>query len=392
MIPLMNVTRQYESLEEKLDQAALRVLHSGKYIMGDDVGEWEKMFAGYIGVKYAVGVGNGTDALVIALMAAGVGKGDEVITSAMSFFSTAEAIAMVGAIPVFVDCTNDTYTLDPKKIEERITDRTKAIIPVHLYGQCADMDKINDIAARNNLFVLEDAAQAAGATYKGRKAGSLGDAACFSFFPTKNLGCAGDGGIIATDDERLYKKCLALRVHGSGINGLYAYCENKQIDFSEEIDFGGNLPKYYNFVIGFNSRLDTLQAALLKEKLPYLDKWNMQRREIASEYENGITNPAITKPFCDKDNIHIYYVYVLTVEQRERFRQYMESKGIGTGVYFPVPLHLQKAFEDLGYKEGDMPNAEFIAKHGVAIPMYPELTRDERRCVIENVNLYVEGE
>lgn len=392
MIPLMNVTRQYESLKEKLDQAALRVLHSGQYIMGDDVGEWEKMFADYVGVKYAVGVGNGTDALVIALMAAGVGKGDEVITSAMSFFSTAEAIAMAGAIPVFVDCTKDTYTIDADQIEKKITEKTKAIIPVHLYGQCADMDKINAIAQQNNLFVLEDAAQAAGARYKGRKAGSLGDAACFSFFPTKNLGCAGDGGIITTDDEAIYKKCLALRVHGSGVNGLFAYRENKRKDVSAEIDFAGNLPKYYNFLVGFNSRLDTLQAALLKEKLPYLERWNTQRRKIASEYETEIVNPVVGKPCSGKDNVHIYYVYVLTVKQRQAFRRYMEKKGVGTGVYFPIPLHLQRAFEDLGYAEGDMPNAEFIAKHGVAIPMFPELTEDERRYVIECINSYIEEE
>lgn len=392
MIPLMNVTRQYESLKEKLDQTALRILHSGKYIMGDDVEDWEKMFADYVGVKYAVGVGNGTDALVIALMAAGVGKGDEVITSAMSFFSTAEAIAMVGAVPVFVDCTGDTYTIDADQIEKKITEKTKAIIPVHLYGQCADMDKINALAHQNKLFVLEDAAQAAGARYKERKAGSLGDAACFSFFPTKNLGCAGDGGIITTDNEALYKKCLALRVHGSGVNGLFTYCENKRRDIPVGIDFAGNLPKYYNFVIGFNSRLDTLQAALLKEKLPYLERWNTQRRKIASEYEAKIINPVVEKPFCGKGNVHIYYVYVITVKQREAFRHYMEERGVGTGVYFPIPLHLQKAFEDMGYTEGDMPNAEFVAKHGVAIPMFPELTEEERRYVIECINSYVEEE
>lgn len=388
MIPLMDVARQYDSIKERLDAAALRVLHSGKYIMGDDVADWENIFSEYVGTKYAVGVGNGTDALVITLMAAGVGKGDEVITSAMSFFATAEAIAVVGAIPVFVDCTKDTYTIDVNRIEEKITKKTRAIIPVHLYGQCADMDKINAIAQKYNLFVLEDAAQAAGAEYKKRRAGSLGDAACFSFFPTKNLGCAGDGGIITTSNEGLYKKCLALRVHGSGENGLFAYCDMKRLEKPREADFGNNLPKYFNFVVGFNSRLDTLQAALLKEKLPYLEQWNIQRRRIASEYETEIVNTVVQKPFCEKNNLHIYYVYVLMVEDRNYFREYMKKRGVGTGVYFPVPLHLQKAFENLEYRKGDMPNAEYLAEHGVAVPMFPELTEKEIDYVIECINSY----
>lgn len=229
MIPLMNLTRQYQSLEQKLDWAALQVLHSGKYILGEEVAQFEREFAAYCGVKYAVGVGNGTDALVIALLAAGVEQGDEVITCAMSFFATAEAIATVGATPVFVDCTRDTYVIDAEKIEQNVTERTKAIIPVHLYGQCAEMEKINEIAKRHHLYVIEDCAQAAGAEYKGKRAGSMGDMGCVSFFPTKNLGCAGDGGMIITNDEELYNLCQAYRVHGSGINGFLAYGKKEGI-------------------------------------------------------------------------------------------------------------------------------------------------------------------
>lgn len=386
-IPLMNLTRQYKSLEKDLDSAALRVLHSGQYIMGEEVSEFEKEFAAYCGTKYAVGVGNGTDALMIALMAVGVGNGDEVITSAMSFFATAEAIAVVGATPVFVDCQKENGMIDVEAIEEKISPKTKAIIPVHLYGQCADMDKINEIARKHNLIVIEDAAQAAGAEYKGKKAGSLGDIGCFSFFPTKNLGCAGDGGIITTNNETVYKCCMAYRVHGSGINGLLAYGEEKGIAVSEEdVDFQGNLPKYYNFVIGHNSRLDALQAALLRIKLPQLDEWNEKRRRIASVYEEKIQNPHIEKMKCGADKKHIYYVYVLEVDNREKFRDYMKENGIATGVYFPVPLHLQRVFENLGYTKGDMPNAEYLAEHGVAIPMFAELTDIEVDRIIQTVN------
>lgn len=383
----MNLDRQYASLQEKLDEAALRVLHSGKYILGEEVIEFEKEFANYCGVKYAVGVGNGTDALIIALQACGIKPGDEVITCAMSFFSTAEAISIVGATPVFVDCTKDTFVIDALEIEKKITDKTKAIIPVHLYGQCADMDKIRKIAEKYNLKVIEDAAQAAGAEYKGQKAGSLGLVGCFSFFPTKNLGCAGDGGIITTNDEGVYKQCLALRVHGSGINGLFTYGKQKDIDVSAEIiDFNGNLPKYFNFVLGHNSRLDALQAAILRVKLPFLESWNSTRRKFAEEYNDEIKNTEIIKPVCGGENLHIYYVYVILTEFRDELRKKMEDEGIATGVYFPIPLHLQKVFENLGYTEGDMPNAEYLAAHGLAIPMFAELTEKERSKVVNVIN------
>ena len=388
MIPVMNVSRQYENLAEKLDKTALEVLHSGGYIMGSAVAELEKNFAEYIGVKYAIGVGNGTDAITISLRALGIGTGDEVITTAMSFYATAEAIASVGATPVFADITEDTYTLNPNDIEHRITNKTKAILPVHLYGQCADMDAIIDIAKRNNLYVIEDCAQAAGARYKGRRAGSMGDIACVSFFPTKNLGGVGDGGMILTNDERLAKACQAYRVHGSGQAGYETYAYQNGLGTDEKPDFHGNLPKYYNYLIGYNSRLDTLDAALINVKLPYLDKWNETRVRYAMDYDNKITNGMVHKPKTAEYNDHIFYVYVIKTKDAAGFREYMKSKDVGTGVYFPVALHLQDVFKELGYKKGDFPIAEELAEQGVAIPMFPELTDDERKTVIEAVNSY----
>ena len=387
MIPAMNVTRQYASIQDELDKAALTVLHDGQYILGKTVSEFEEAFAAYCGVKYAVGVGNGSDALVMALKACGVKPGDEVITTAMSFSATAEAITSVGAVPVFVDCTRDSYTIDPAEVEKKVGPKTKAIIPVHLYGQCADMDTLNAIAKANGLKVIEDCAQAAGATYKGKKAGSLGDVGCVSFFPTKNLGCAGDGGIIVTDDECIYRQCKAFRAHGSGLDGLYTYGIQNGVEVSEDsMDFNGNLPKYFNFVTGYNSRLDALQAALLSVKLPYLDGWNERRREIAKQYDERITNPAVTKPVVCKDNTHIYYVYAVTTDKRDAFREYLKQNEITSGVYFPVPFHLQKVYEGRGYKKGDMPNAEFVAEHSLVLPMFPELTQEEIDAVIEAVN------
>lgn len=387
MIPAMNVTRQYASIQDELDKAALAVLHDGQYILGKTVSEFEDAFATFCGVKYAVGVGNGSDALVMALKACGVKHGDEVITTAMSFSATAEAITSVGAIPVFVDCSRDSYIINPIEVEKKVNAKTKAIIPVHLYGQCADMEALNAIAKANGLKVIEDCAQAAGATYKGKKAGSLGDVGCVSFFPTKNLGCAGDGGIIVTDDECIYRQCKAFRAHGSGLDGLYTYGIQNGIKVSEdEMDFNGNLPKYFNFVTGYNSRLDALQAAILSVKLPYLDGWNERRREIAKQYDERITNPAIAKPVVCKDNTHIYYVYAVTTDKRDEFREYLKQNEITSGVYFPVPFHLQKVYEGLGYKKGDFPNAEFVADHSCVLPMFPELTQDEIDAVIEAVN------
>jgi len=387
MIPAMNVTRQYQSIKGEIDSVTLNILRNGQYILGEAVEDFECAFARYCGVKYAIGVGNGSDALVIALKACGVKAGDEVITTDMSFIATAEAIVAVGAKPVFADCSKDTYTIDPDDIRRKITAKTRAVIPVHLYGQCADMDEISCIAREHSLKVIEDMAQAAGATYKGRKAGSMGDAGCVSFFPTKNLGCAGDGGMVVMDSESIYRQCKAMRMHGSGLDGAYTYGIWNEVEILESsIDFNGNLPKYFNFIEGCNSRLDALQAGILSVKLSHLDDWNARRREIAGMYDEGITNPAIRKPIIAGYNTPVYYVYTIATEKRDMLKKYLEDNGIKSGIYFPVPLHEQKVFDKFEYKHGDFPISEYVAEHTLVLPMFPELEQKEIETIINVIN------
>lgn len=381
-IPLIDLQAQYKSLEEELNKAALEVLSSAKYIMGENVIEFEKEFANYVGVKHAISVGNGTDALVLALKAMGIKSGDEVITTPFTFFATAEAISAVGAVPVFVDVDKETFNIDVTKIEEKITNKTKAIIPVHIFGQAADMDEINKIAKKHNLLVLEDACQAIGGKYKGKNIGALADAACFSFFPTKNLGCAGDGGMIVTDNDDIAIIARALRTHGSGENGQKAY--NLLNNITEEVktaegadDTVYNPLKYYNYLIGYNTRLDAIQAALLRIKLKEIDKWNAKRREIVKIYNDALQNSDYVTPFCREDVEHVYHMYILQSEKREEVIAKLKKAGVATGVYYPIPLHLQKVYKDLGYKEGDMPVAEYLSYRTFAIPVYPELTKEQ---------------
>lgn len=387
MIPLMNVQRQYVDLKKEIDDTVIQVLESGQYINGPQVQAFEREFAEYIGVRYAVSVANGTDALVIALRAAGVGAGDEVITSAMSFIASAEAITAVGAVPVFVDCTSDGYVIDEKLIDEKITKRTKAIIPIQFYGQCADMDEIRRIADQHHLIIIEDDAQAAGAEYKGKKAGSLGDIGCFSFFPTKNLGCCGDGGIIVTDNEQFASFARALRSHGSGEEGKLLLRSLSSEPIGLEIQTGEHPSKYFNYVFGYNSRLDEIQAAILRVRLKRLDQWNARRIAIANRYHDLLSDNVV-KPTQLPGRIHGYYVYVIVVEQRDEMRKYLYGKGIASGVYYPVPLHLQVAYQHLGYEKGSMPQAESVARHSLAIPLFPELTEDEQNEVIDAVNSF----
>ncbi len=389
-IPLIDLKAQYKSVSEDLDRVTKEVLSSANYIMGKNVTEFEKEFAEYIGVKYAISVGNGTDALVIALKSLGIGSGDEVITSTFTYFASAESISAVGATPVFVDVEKETFNIDPVKIEEKITKKTKAIIPVHIFGQSARMDEINKIARKHNLKVIEDAAQAVGSKYKGKMIGTLGDAACFSFFPTKNLSCAGDGGMIVTNDDNIAIVARALRTHGSGENGQKAF--NFLNNIKEEIETSKdgddtvyNPLKYYNYLIGFNSRLDAIQAAILRVKLPHLDKWNEGRRKIAKIYDEKLKNSNVVTPVVDKENDPIYHQYVLQCEDRETMLTKLKEKGVATGVYYPVPLHLQKVYKDLGYKEGDMPVAEYLSHRTFAIPVYPELTEAEVDYIIESI-------
>ncbi len=394
-IPLINLKKQYETLKDNVDSKVLSVLSSANFIMGENVKSFEKEFADYIGSKYSISVANGTDALVIALKALGIGEGDEVITSTFTFFATAESISSVGAIPVFLDVRRDTFNIDTEKIEEKITSKTKAIMPVHIFGQCADMDEINEIAKKHNLKVIEDACQAVGGEYKGRKVGTLGDIACFSFFPTKNLGCAGDGGIIVTNDDNLSTICKGLRTHGSGENGKKAY--NLLNNINEEVEEDKatdntvyNPLKYYNYLIGYNSRLDELQAAILRLKLPHLDEWNTKRRVNAEYYNEKLSGTGLITPSEDKAVKHVYHMYMLQSEKREKLVEYLKEKGIATGVYYPVPLHLQKAYTSLGYNIGDMPNAEYLSHRTFAIPMFAELKDEEKEYIVETLKEYCE--
>ena len=389
-IPLIDLKAQYESLSDELNKATLEVLSSANYILGKNVIEFEREFAEYIGIKHAISVGNGTDALVITLKAMGIGEGDEVITTPFTFFATAESISAVGATPIFVDVDKNTFNIDAAKIEEKITDKTKAIMPVHIFGQSADMDEINKIAKKYNLLVIEDACQAIGGKYKGRSIGSLGDAACFSFFPTKNLGCAGDGGMIVTNNDDLATIIRALRTHGSGENGQKAF--NLLNGYQDDImknesgnDTVYNPLKYYNYLIGYNSRLDAIQAAILRVKLKEIDKWNSKRRDIVDLYNKDFKELNLTIPVCNKDNEHVYHMYILQSENRKEILERLKEKGVATGVYYPVPLHLQKVYKNLGYKEGDMPVAEYLSHRTFAIPVYPELNEEEIKYIIESV-------
>lgn len=389
-ISLIDLKRQYKTIKEESDKVVLDVLSNAQYIMGENVKSFEKEFSEFLGVKHSVSVGNGTDALIIALKALGVGAGDEVITTSYTFFATAEAISYVGATPVFVDVDIDTYNIDVRKIEEKINSKTKAIIAVHIFGNPCDMDSINEIAKKHSLYIIEDAAQAVASEYKGKKIGSLSDIACFSFFPTKNLGCAGDGGMITTNNDELAVIIKALKLHGSGENGLKAYNILNNIDEVVEEDKGTdntvyNPLKYYNYIIGQNSRLDELQAAILRVKLRKITEWTENRIENASLYNEGLKDTDLVKPEVAKDGKHVYHLYILQSENRAELTAFLKEKGIATGVYYPVPMHLQKVFKPLGYKKGDCPNAEYLSERTFALPMFPELEKEEIDYIVKAV-------
>jgi dTDP-4-amino-4,6-dideoxygalactose transaminase len=395
-IPLIDLKKQYLALQPELDVAVLEVLAGTQYIMGQNGKSFESEFAAYLGVKHAIAVGNGTDALVISLEALGIGPGDEVITTPFTFFATAESISAVGATPVFVDVRLDTYNLDENQIEAKINAKTKAIMPVHIFGQPCEMDKINDIAAKHNLYVIEDACQAVSAEYQGKKAGALADIACFSFFPTKNLSCAGDGGMITTDNDRLADICRALRTHGSGEAGQKAYNLLNNIDESTTDNPDGdntvyNPLKYYNYLIGHNSRLDELQAAILRIKLKKLDEYQKQRQNHAHYYNEAFQETDLVRPIA-LDNInHAWHLYILQSKNRAAITEYLKSKGIATGIYYPVPLHLQKAYTNLGYHPGDLPNAEYLSHRTFAIPIFPELSAEEREYIATTLKMESHG-
>jgi dTDP-4-amino-4,6-dideoxygalactose transaminase len=363
-VPLLDLKAQWAAVKDDVMKAVAAVFESQQFILGPAVQECEKRIAEYCRAAHAIGVTSGTDALVIALMAEGIGPGDEVITTPYTFFATAGSIARLGAKPVFVDICPRTYNIKVSEIEAKITARTKAIIPVHLYGQCADMDPILDIAKRRKLVVIEDAAQAIGSEYKGRRAGSMGDYGCFSFFPSKNLGCAGDGGMVTAQDAAKAEKVRILRAHGSK-------------------------PKYFHKIIGGNFRLDSIQAAVVTAKLPLLDSWSSGRQSNADRYRRlfgqtaAVRDGLVHLPYAVPDGRHIYNQFIIRVPKRDELQGYLKDQGIGTEVYYPVPMHTQECFAYLGHKAGDLPEAERAAKETLALPIYPELSDVQAEYVVD---------
>lgn len=366
-VPLLDLRAQYREIEADIRPVIDGLLASQLFVLGPEVQALEEEVAAYSGCAFGVGVSSGTDALLIALMALDIQAGDEVVTTPYTFFATAGAIHRVGAKPVFVDIDPETYNLDTNLLSSGLSEKVKAILPVHLYGQCADMDPILTAAREAGVSVIEDAAQAIGAEYKGRRAGGLGNLGCFSFFPSKNLGGFGDGGMVVTDDEALYKKLMYLRMHGSE-------------------------RKYYHSMVGGNFRLDALQAAVLRVKLRYLDAWTEARRRNAEHYgrlfaEAGLAGAEVTLPSIRQDR-HIFNQYIIRAKDRDALRAYLGEQGIGAEIYYPVPLHLQECFQELGHKEGDFPVSEEAANSTLAIPIYPELTEEQRTYVVDRIQAF----
>ncbi len=358
-VSLLDLKPQNSFLKEEIDSALQRVFESQQFILGPDVKDFESEFSAYLGASFSLGVSSGTDALLMALMALKVGAGDEVITTPYSFFATAGCISRLGAKPVFVDIEADTFNINPQLIEAAITDKTKAILPVHIFGQSADMEAINRVADKYSIPVIEDAAQAIGSAYSGVKVGALGKMACFSFFPSKNLGCFGDGGAISTDDEELFQRLLSIRNHGQYLD-----------------------KRYLHEVVGGNFRIDTVQAAILRVKLPHLNAWVEGRRKNAISYniilrdllpESCFSEKKIILPIEKEPSFHTYNQFVIRIPFRDELLEEAKNAGVGVMVYYPYPLHVQPCFAELGYKEGDMPESERASRETVALPVYPEL-------------------
>ncbi len=362
----VDLRREYETIKEEIDGGLKQVFERGDFILGQEEKAFEAEFAKYCGVKYAVGVNSGTDALYLALASLDIGPGDEVILPTFTFIATALCVSYTGAKVVFADIEEDTYNLDPRKLEKLITKKTKAMIPVHIYGQSADLEEILQSARAHGIKVIEDAAQAHGATYKGRKIGSFGDMACFSFYPTKGLGAFGDGGMVVTNEKELYEKLLMLRDYG-------------------------RVERYRHKIKGFNSRLDTIQAVVLSAKLKRLDQWNAMRREHAASYctllgkGNGIKTPVVKK-----DRSHVFQTFAVRLKDRDRICEALKEKGVGVLIHYPIPLHLQEAYAELGHKRGDFPVAERVANDILSLPMFPHLTPEQIEYVCESLRELVE--
>ena len=395
-VPFLDLRTQYQGIKADVEPEVLKILENCCYIGGSYVNDFERSMEGYLNVAHVAGCSNGTDALVLGLRACNVKPGDEVITTPFTFFATAEAICSVGAIPVFVDVRQEDYNIDPDKIEAAITEKTKAILPVHIFGAPCDMDKINAIAKKHGLKVIEDDAQAIGSEYKGRKAGTLGDVGCFSFYPTKNLGGAGDGGMVTTNSDDMYTILKAFKEHGAAKVGAEALelleGIKETIDNNEEATELYNPYKYYNYLIGYNSRLDAIQAAVLAEKLKHLDEYNANRARIAAKYMAGLT-PKIRRPEYSSDIKPCWHQFVVRSEYKEELCAFLTANEVGNGSFYPVPLHQQKAFNKDNCKNpgASLPVAEEISSQSVCLPIFPEMTDEQIDYVIETVNRFYEG-
>ena len=392
-IQFMNVQRQHETYASEYEDAVINVLRSGGYLGGEEVLSFETEFAAYEGAKYGISCGSGTDAIVLGLRALGIGAGDEVITVSWTFFATAESIAAVGAKPVFIDVCPDTYCMNPTLIESAITERTKAVMPVNFYGNACEMDEIREICNKHNLFLIADCAQSAGTRYKGKRQNTLGDISCFSFFPTKTLGCDGDGGMVLTDDAEIAMACRTLKVHGSGKDGLLTLkreYEDKGEPLPKNMPIGES--KYYNYLVGYNSRLDAIQAAILRKKLNHLEEFVDGRRNNANVYNSAFKDTDYVTPTVNDSVYHSYYIYALKHKNAPYIMDKLKKAGVPCGTYYPVPLHLQGVFAHLGYKVGDLPVTEELSKTTFAIPVYPELYDYERDYIIEQVKKALEDE
>ena len=366
-IAIVDLALSYQSIKDEIEKVVLGVLASGSYILGPNVSLFEEKFSKYMGVKHAVSCANGTDALLLSLMALGITAGDEVITVSHSFFATSEAIALIGAKPVFVDIQESDFSIDSNKIEKLITNKTKAIIPVHLYGQPCDILKVVELAKKHNLFVIEDCAQAVGAKLNGKNVGTFGDIGTISFFPTKNLGALGDAGAIITNNEELANKIKRLRFHGSSKRYVHEY-------------------------IGLNSRLDEIQAAILRVKLKYLDEWNVKRQKAADYYNKLLKDvKGIITPTVKSNSQHVFHQYTIRLQKRDLVSEKLKESGIETIIYYPIPIHLQKAFDYLNYKSGSLPITEKICNEILSLPIYPEITTETQEYVVEQIKNILEN-
>ena len=366
-LPLLDLQAQYETIREEVQEAVLRVCSSQRFILGPEVAALEEEVAAHTGARFAIGVSSGTDALLVSLMALGVGPGHEVITTAYSFFASAGVIARLGARPVFVDIDPDTFNMDPAAVAARMTERTRAVMPVHLFGRCMDLDPVLELAGQAGVAVVEDAAQSFGATdVRGRAAGAIGAAGCFSFYPSKNLGAFGDGGMVVTSDGELAARIRMLRVHGEA-------------------------PKYHHRLVGGNFRLDSLQAAVLRVKLKHVGEWTEARRRAARRYRELLAEAASAERLVLPRDCpgHVYNQFVVRSPERDRLRAFLADRGVGTEVYYPLPLHLQDCFESLSYRRGDFPNAEAAARSSLALPIYPELTLPQQQYVCRQIAGFV---